>query len=127
MIAASTATPRDATAPVEPDTSQYELEVIDSASTGHGPGDTRHHANGTRTTGVGRGVLRLYARPDDTIAGYAWSTSTHSLFRSATMRRPAVGRLDPTRVPHPSGIPGGRASGNDAQSTGDDGPSTDTQ
>ena len=120
MIVASRATPRTASVPIEAGTQQYEIEVIDSANSGHGPGDTRHRSGGTWNTGVGRGVLRVYALPDDTIAGYAWSTSAQSLLRPAKVRKPAIGRLDPARVPHPSGSPGSAVQTQDAGTTDDD-------
>lgn len=120
MIAASRAVARAATAPLRADAQQYEIDVIDSANTGHGQGDTRRRADGTWTTGVGRGTLRLYARPDDTIAGYAWSTSARSLFRPASVRKPAIGRLDSARVPRPSGTPGESAGTQDAEPSADD-------
>jgi hypothetical protein len=120
MIAASTATAREATAPLRPDTQQYEIAVIDSANSGHGPSDTRRREDGGWTTGVGRGMLRLYGRSDDTIAGYAWSTSSHSLFRPAEIRKLAVGRLEPARVPKPSAAPGATSPGTETEQSEDD-------
>jgi len=120
MIAASLANARGATAPFEAGTQQYEIDVIDSANSGHGTTDTRHRPGGTWTTGAGRGTLRLYARPDDTLAGYAWSTSVHSVFRPAAVRRPAIGRLEVARVPHPSGRPGVSLEEPDAGTSADD-------
>jgi hypothetical protein len=126
MIAASQARPRAPSAPIESDTHQYEIDVIDSANSGHGGSDTRRRADGGWTTGVGQGVLRLYARPDDTIAGYAWSPSVHSLFRSSTVRRPTIGRLDPARVPPPSGSPGTNAGDPEDPASADGAAPTDT-
>jgi hypothetical protein len=120
MLAASQAHARAATAPLRADTRQYEIEVIDSANTGHGQADTRRRSNGTWTTGVGRGTLRLYGRADDTIAGYAWSTSSRSLFRPATVRKPAVGRLDPALVPQASGMQGTSPGTMDGEPSPDD-------
>jgi hypothetical protein len=129
MIVASLATPGTATNPVQPATQQYELRVVDSANTGHGTSDTRYRREGKPewVTGAGEGVLRLYARPDDTIAGYAWSTSPKSLFRAAQDRAPAIGRLDPARAPKPSGTPATSARGDDPESNGDDAPFDDAQ
>ena len=106
MIAEGRALPRMSTPPIEPNTWQFELAVIDSANSGHGRSDTRSRPNGAWTTGVGHGNLRLYAADDDTVAGYAWSTSASSSYRSSKVRRPAIGRLDPSTVPRPSGTPG---------------------
>jgi hypothetical protein len=124
MIAASSAVPRAATSPVREDTQQYELEVIDSANSGHGPTDTRHHRGAPWTTGVGHGNLRLYGRPDDTIAGYSWSTTPKSLFRPSEVRAMAIGRLDPARLPRPSGRPGAALSHEpETETSPDDAPS----
>ncbi len=120
MIAASTATAREATAPVRAGTQQYEIAVIDSANSGHGETDTRRRDGGGWTTGVGHGILRLYGREDDTIAGYAWSTSVHSLFRPADVRKPVVGRLEATRAPKPSGVPGTSSTGTETDRSEDD-------
>jgi hypothetical protein len=126
MIAASRAVPRMATAPVREDTQQYELEVIDSANSGHGPADTRHHRDAPWTTGVGHGILRLYANPDETLAGYSWSTTPKSLYRSTDVRAIAIGRLDPDRVPRPSGSPGSSASPDEETETSPDDASSDS-
>jgi hypothetical protein len=120
MIAATRAVARAATRPVEPDTAQYEIGVIDSANSGHGRADSRLRADGTWTTGVGRGTLRLYGRSDGTIAGYCWSTSSHSAFRAADVRRPVVGRLDAGLVPKPSGAAGTTTPGDDSGDNSDD-------
>ncbi len=120
MIAASTATGREATAPVRAGTQQYEIAVIDSANSGHGPSDTRRRDDGGWTTGVGHGILRLYGRDDDTVAGYSWSTSVHSLFRPADVRKPAIGRLEATRAPKPSGVPGESSRGTETKQSEDD-------
>ena len=125
MIAASRAVARTETAPVEPGTQQYEIVVIDSAHSGHGPDDTRRNADRTWTTGVGRGTLRLYGRPDDTLAGHSWSTTAHSVFRPAAVRKVAIGRLDLARAPQPSGKPGATSGNEDTEPSGDDGDSGD--
>jgi hypothetical protein len=126
MIAASRAVARGETSPVEPGTQQYEIVVIDSAHSGHGPDDTRRNADRTWTTGVGRGTLRLYGRPDDTIAGHSWSTTPRSVFRPVAMRKVAVGRLDLARAPHPSGTPGATSGNEDAAPSEDDSDSGDS-
>jgi hypothetical protein len=87
---------REPSAPVEPGTVQWDVTVIDSSKSGHGPTDTRHrHADGTSDTGVGRGVVRLYSNPDGTVAGYSWSDSAKSEFRAQSDRHLIIGRLDP--------------------------------
>jgi hypothetical protein len=123
MIAASEAVARIATAPLEAGTQQFEIAVIDSANSGHGARDTRRKPDGTWTTGAGRGTLRLYGDADGAVAGYAWSTSSHSLFRSIADRKIAIGRLDPARVPRPSGRPGiAGAQTHDTRDAADDSP-----
>lgn len=67
-------------APLVPDTIQYEVGVIDSARTGHGPTDSRRMADGSWVSGVGRGVMRLYVDNQGTIVGYAWSVWASSSY-----------------------------------------------
>ena len=74
MMATGPVSPRTATAPYVSGTTQYVVEVIDSSQTGHGPTDTRLRPDGTWQTGVGIGILRLYADATGTIVGYTWST-----------------------------------------------------
>src|SRR5436305_9414186 len=78
LLAASRPVQRHATEPVVPGTVQYELSVIDSSHTGHGPTDTRHYAKGKFHSGVGGGLFRLYAGPDGHLAGYPWSCTKPS-------------------------------------------------
>jgi hypothetical protein len=84
------------TSPVVPGLHQYEVAVIDSSNSGHGSLDTRF-AGGRHTTGAGRGTLRLYAKADGTVAGYAWSTKRVSQFYPIANRQIAFGRF--TGVP----------------------------
>jgi len=71
---------RQNTAPEIPGTTQWDVPVIDSSKSGHGPQDTRHRPDGTFTRGVGIGHLRLYVKADHTLAGYSWSTLKASKF-----------------------------------------------
>ena len=82
-----------ATAPIERETEQYEVEVIDSSASGHGPSDTRHKPDGGFTGGIGRGAIRLYASRDGRIIGYAWSETPKSQFYQAPARDLVAGRL----------------------------------
>lgn len=84
---------RTASKPIIEGTTQYELQVVDSASTGHGPTDTRRRADGTYEDGVGIGVIRLYADANGQIVGYTWSTLSASTYYDATTRPLAIGRL----------------------------------
>jgi hypothetical protein len=58
-------------APFVPDTTQYELFVIDSSTMYHDPHDTRVQADGSKIKGLGRGKLRLYLSADGKIVGFA--------------------------------------------------------
>ena len=88
MLAAGVATQRKATKPLLADSTQWEVTVIDSSMSPHGSTDTRNRpaageaANAGATaaadkpahaTGLGQGILRLYADKDGKIVGYSWS------------------------------------------------------
>jgi hypothetical protein len=104
LLAASRPSERRATEPVVSGTKQYELTVIDSSHTGHGPTDTRHYAKGKFHNGVGEGLFRLYANPDGTLAGYSWSVTKASEFYAPAERHLVVGRLN--HEVKPTGHPG---------------------
>ena len=53
--------------PIEPDTQQWKVTIIDSTRSPHGPDDTRANSG---STGVGRGVIRIYTDPAGAVAGY---------------------------------------------------------
>jgi hypothetical protein len=61
--------------PIIAGTSQWTVSVIDSSDSYHGTTDTRYAHPG----GIGRGIFRLYANPDRTIAGHTWSLLGTSL------------------------------------------------
>ena len=84
---------RAATAPLVSLTVQYEVTVVDSSSTGHGPTDTRLNGDGTWHPGAGIGVMRLYANADGSVAGHTWSTSTRSAFYGQATRNVVLGRF----------------------------------
>jgi hypothetical protein len=104
LLAASRPVERRPTEPVVPGTEQYELSVIDSSHTGHGPIDTRHYAKGKFHSGVGEGLFRLYARPDGTLAGYSWSVTKASEEYTPSERHLVIGRLN--GQVKPTGHPG---------------------
>jgi hypothetical protein len=93
MWATGVPVPRTASKPIVAGTTQYELQVVDSASTGHGPTDTRRRADGTYEDGAGIGVIRLYADANGQVIGYTWSTLSASVYYDATTRPLAIGRL----------------------------------
>jgi hypothetical protein len=93
MMAYGQAQPRTAAAPLVTGTFQYELLVIDSSQSGHGPNDTRRMPDGSWDTGVGIGTLRLYADNAGSITGYTWSTYSNSVYYDQATRNLVVGRL----------------------------------
>jgi len=95
MIAAGIPEPRPETAPVEPGTRQWELDIVDSSKSGHGKNDTRRLPDGAFAHGVGEGTIRLYSNTAGGIAGYSWSVLSGSNFEPATVKRIVVGRLEP--------------------------------
>jgi len=94
MIVCGPAEAIAAKAPIEPDTRQWDVTIIDSTKSGHGPTDTRYKSDGTFNQGVGKGVIRIYTKEDGTIAGYCWSDGAASKFRSQSDRNLVIGRLD---------------------------------
>ncbi len=86
MIAAGCPIEIGAREPVVTGTTQWALEVIDSASDGHGPHDQRS------APGAGRGMIRLYAK-GGVIHGYSWSVLAGSTLHTAPERSLRVGRV----------------------------------
>ncbi len=84
--------------PVIEGTQQWQVPVIDSAQSGHGPTDTRHGKGdgGKDHDGVGQGILRIYTDPNGVVLGYTWSTSTTSSFHGQDDRNLVIGRLGAT-------------------------------
>jgi hypothetical protein len=93
MIARGAPSARVGTAPEIPGTYQYEIEVIDSSKSGHGPNDTRNQEDGSWDSGAGVGVVRLYADAAGGIVGYTWSTYKGSVYYDRASRPMVVGRL----------------------------------
>jgi len=104
LLAASRPVERRATEPIVPGTVQYELSVIDSSHTGHGPTDTRHYAKGKFHSGVGEGLFRLYAGPNGALVGYSWSVTKASEVYTPSERHLVIGRLN--GQVKPTGHPG---------------------
>jgi hypothetical protein len=88
--------------PVVTDTEQWEVSVIDSSHSGHGPTDTRHHRgpNGKDHDGLGRGVFRIYAGPKGQVVGFSWSTARVSKFVAPDDEHLVIGRLIPGFKPN---------------------------
>jgi hypothetical protein len=93
MIATKAAVVRNASAPLQSGTVQYEIEVADSAQSGHGATDTRKTATGDED-GAGIGIFRIYADQNGAITGYTWSTYSNSVYYSQSERHLVVGRID---------------------------------
>jgi hypothetical protein len=95
MIVASAPASCPSLPPLIAETVQWTVTVIDSSESGHGATDTRYqHGQGGRDhDGLGKGVIRLYARPDGTVAGFTWSTFMNSAFKGPDTEPVALGRL----------------------------------
>ena len=87
--------------PERPETQQWEIDVIDSARSGHGKTDTRPKAS----AGVGRGVLRVYTNKEGHVAGYTWSINgtREQDYHNQDEHLFVVGRLIPHFKPRPKG------------------------
>jgi hypothetical protein len=74
---------------------QWEVSIIDSSHSGHGPTDTRHAKgkDGKDHDGLGEGELRLYADSQGHITGFSWSTASASKFIQPSEEHAVVGRL----------------------------------
>lgn len=97
MLAAGKSQSMAARGPVIAETTQWEVPVIDSAINGHGPQDTRvaRAEDGAKNTGVGKGVLRVYADREGKVAGYTWSSTSgdKGSFYAQEDRPLVIGRL----------------------------------
>ncbi len=95
MVVARAARPRTPSAPLVAGARQWEVTVIDSSMSEHGPSDTRHTGVGHGRQGIGQGVLRVYTNANGAIVGHSWSTSHGSEFRDQQTRHMEIGRLVP--------------------------------
>jgi len=95
LAAGQAARMKPAKEPIVAGTVQWELKVIDSSESGHGPTDTRHAkgSDGKDHDGVGEGVLRIYSDADGKILGFAWSTAAASKFKSPDDEHLVIGRF----------------------------------
>ena len=87
--------------PVVGRTEQWEVPIIDSSRSGHGPTDTRHRRgpDGKDHDGLGRGVLRIYSNSQGAVAGFSWSTTKASKFGAPSDEHLVIGRLIPDFKP----------------------------
>jgi hypothetical protein len=83
---------RVSTNPLVVGTFQYEVEIVDSSSTGHGFTDTRLMPNGSWDAGAGVGIMRLYVDGLGNIVGHTWSIANGTFYGQA-VRHMVIGRL----------------------------------
>jgi hypothetical protein len=97
LLAAGSARTMEVREPLVEATTQWEVPVIDSATNVHGPTDTRlgKGDGGKNSTGIGKGVMRLYADREGKVAGYTWSSTSGAKgsFYSQEDRPLRIGRL----------------------------------
>ncbi len=74
---------------------QWEVTIIDSSMSGHGPTDTRHKSGegGKDHTGLGQGILRVYTKNNGEIGGWTWSSTASSAFKDIKEEHLVLGRL----------------------------------
>jgi hypothetical protein len=79
----------------------WAVTVIDCATSGHGPTDTRHAkgADGKDHKGLGQGVFRVYTGADGQVVGYSWSTLPGSPFVDPDDGHLVMARLEPNFKP----------------------------
>ncbi|MEX2213845.1 MAG: hypothetical protein WD768_06945 [Phycisphaeraceae bacterium] len=97
MLVAGVAVKIEPAEPIVEGTEQWELPVIDSAVTAHGPTDTRYRKGeeGKDATGVGLGKLRVYVNEKGQCVGYTWGVhrTREKDFYPRSDRPIAVGRV----------------------------------
>lgn len=88
-------------APSVDGTTQWDIDIIDSSESGHGPTDTRHKrgADGKDHDGLGRGIFRVYTFANGEIAGFTWSTLKSSHFVTPEAEHLLMGRFVPGFAP----------------------------
>lgn len=80
-------------APIVENTIQWKVPIIDCTGSPHGSKDTRFITKGSHTSGVGKGILRVYTDEAGLIVGYSWSCNPKSAFYGADDRPMVAGRL----------------------------------
>jgi hypothetical protein len=73
MLIASTPKTHNPSKILEPNTLQYEIQVIDCTTSPHGKTDSRFNPAG-EYPGLGEGAFRLYTDEQGNITAYSWST-----------------------------------------------------
>lgn len=84
---------RTATEPMIKGTSQYEIQIIDSSTSGHGASDSRRMGDGKFHEGLGTGIFRIYTNEQGIFVGHAWSNYPSSKYQDIKARHIVVGRV----------------------------------
>jgi len=84
---------RTATEPMIKGTVQYEVQIVDSSTSGHGGNDSRKLADGKFHDGLGTGVFRIYTNEQGVFVGHAWSNYPSSKYQDIKARHIVVGRV----------------------------------
>ena len=86
---------------IAPQFDQWQIPVIDSSMSGHGPADSRHAQgeNGKDHDGLGKGVLCIYTDKDTRVTGFSWSSMAKSEFKAPDDEHLVIGRLKPSFKP----------------------------
>lgn len=95
MLVASLPLKRNPTEPLIKNSIQYEIEIIDSTSSGHGASDSRRIESGKYREGLGKGVYRLFSDDKGVFIGHTWSVYPTSKYYEMTVRNLVIGRINP--------------------------------
>jgi len=95
MLIASLPLKRNPTEPVVKNSNQYEIEIIDSTSSGHGASDSRRLDSGKYREGLGKGVYRIFTDEKGLFVGHTWSVYPTSKYYEMTIRNLVIGRINP--------------------------------
>lgn len=95
MLIASLPLKRDPTEPLLKNSIQYEIEIIDSSSSGHGANDSRRLDSGKYRQGLGKGVYRIFTDEKGLFIGHTWSVYPTSKYYEMSIRNLVIGRIYP--------------------------------
>ena len=95
MLIASLPLKRNPTEPLVKNSIQYEIEIIDSSSSGHGASDSRRLGSGKYREGLGKGVYRIFTDEKGLFVGHTWSVYPTSKYYEMTIRNLVIGRIYP--------------------------------
>lgn len=95
MMVASLPLKRTPTEPLVKNSIQYEIEIIDSTSAGHGTSDSRRLDSGKYCEGLGKGVYRIFTDEKGVFVGHTWSVYPTSKYYEIAIRNLVIGRINP--------------------------------